>query len=565
MIPPIGVKIFGKDALGHKLKRLQKQLNQFGASATKIGRTMSVGMTVPMGMFGIHTLKTAADFEYGMNRVAAITEATGKDFALLRGEAKRLGEETTFTAGQVTQGMQLMAQASLPVQDIFKGVGAVLEGAQANMIDMGEAANISVGLMKTFGYTADELRVVMDMLTKTSMSSMTNFTQLADAFIYAGPTAGAMGKTLKETSTILGSLANGMIKSSMAGTSLRGMMAKLTAPAPQAISIMKGLGLRYKDILDTKGNLHSFIDIVKAFEKTSITAGQVLQIFGLRAGPGFQVLLNQGSEALQKMNDTIGDFAGTTKRISDVQIRGFRGQLWMLRSAFEGFEIAIADSGILQFATKIAKKFTELFRVFAKFHPGILKVGFGLLMLTAVIGPLLIALGAVSIAIAAISWPIIGIIAGVVALGVGIAALIIWWDRIVEIVAKFGWMLGLIAGPIGWLIWGVGLLIYNWDEFSQTLKDVYGWLKKVFDAISNANLMKLAELFGFGGGTEEEQAAKLARQEEMGKMFMGGAGYIPTSRAQINVNIPNAPKGTDVTVESEEIEMSVEQGLAFQG
>ena len=560
MIPPLIVKIFGRDGLSPKLAGIQKKLNSFSTSMNKVGRTMSVGLSVPMGLFGKSTLSTAGDFEYGMNRVTAITGATGKSFEKLRNQAKHLGETTTFTAGEVTEGMQMLAQAGLPVEDIYNSIGVVLKGAQANMVDMSEAANIGSGLMRTFGYTSKEMITVMDMLTKTSMSSMTNFTELAEAFLYAGPSAGAMGKTLKETSAVLGSLANGMMKGSMAGTALRGMMAKLSAPTTQAVKIMQSLGISYDDILDKKGNVKSFVDVVKAFEKTNVTAGQVLEIFGLRAGPGFQILLNQGSKALEDMMNTVGEFGGTTEKISKVQMQGFKGQLKALTSAFEGFQIAIADSGILVFATKFAKKVTEIFQTFAKANPRLLKFGFIIGLIVAAIGPMLVMIAAITSAFAAIS-PVVLIVAGAIAgLIATFSALYIWFDPIIDFTSRWGWILGLLTGPIGWLIWGVSLLVKHWDELIDTWKLAFEWLEKLLNKFSESKIGNwMLETFG-GMGTE--QAGGMGTRTPIQPFYSAIPG-VNTPKANINVNIANAPKGTTADVTSENLNTRVEQGLAF--
>ncbi len=551
MIPPIVIRIIGKDAFSTKFKSITKEVGQFGKSMQGVGRNMSLYLTAPMALFGASVLNTAGEFEYGMNRVRAITGATGAEFSMLENKALELGESTVHTANQVTQGMQLMAQSGIGVEKTYKGIEAVLHNASANMIDMGESANITVGLMGAFKMPIEELTDITDILTKTTISSMTGFTDLAEAFLYAAPTAGAMNKSLVETSSVLAIMANGMLRGSMAGTSLRGIMAKLTAPTPQAVGIMQKLGITYDDILDKKGDLKSFVDVVKAFEGTSITAGQVLQIFGLRAGPGFQIMLNAGSEALADMNERLEDFQGTAKEIAEIQLMGFKGQMWKLTSAFQGFKIAIAKSGILIWGMKVGKFLTEFFRKMAKFHPALLKWVFAFGMIVAIAGPLIFILGTL---IAMLPFLIIGF----------------------KLLA--GALLGIIWPIVGLLAFlYLGYKIYTqWDSIAKKFDEVKGHFKELIDDILYAFRLldrtgqALSE-FRFGDAWEAfsglapvlgrvPSGEHYAREQSFdASKYVFGRGFGGVIRVDVK-----APKGTDVSAEGEGgIALDVNQGKTF--
>jgi hypothetical protein len=337
------------------------------------------------------------------------------------------------------------------------------------------------------------------------------------------------------------------------------MMAKLTAPGQQQIEIMKSLGIRYDDILDKKGNMKSFVDVLRAFQGTSVTAGQVLQIFGLRAGPGFQVLLNQGTGALLKMMDKVGEFSGTTKKLSNIQISGFKGQLWMLVSAFDELSIAIAKSGVLQFATKFIFKITNLLLKLSETNPVILKLAFGIGALVAVVGPALIVIGAISAAVAAISLPVLAVIVAIIALVGWLGALIYWWDEVIEFTSKWGWALSFILGPIGIVIWAVSLLIKYWEKVKKVVMDVFDWISKLFTKIAESKFGSIVGSLFTEMGTRPEGG--LAGPYDMTNLISGFSTQKP--KAEITVNIPNAPKGTTAFVESEDIDTSVEQGLLY--
>ena len=80
--------------LDRGLKRAARKAKALGKQMRRIGRTMTVSMTLPIVGFGVAILKAAANFEKGMNQVQALTGATGKELTKLSDLAKKLGATT---------------------------------------------------------------------------------------------------------------------------------------------------------------------------------------------------------------------------------------------------------------------------------------------------------------------------------------------------------------------------------------------------------------------------------------------------------------------------------------
>ncbi len=76
--------------------------------------------------YWIGILKMAGDFEQGMNRVKALSGATGKQFEKLETQAKDLGATTQFSAGQVADAMGFLAQSGFTAQEIFEAMPATV-------------------------------------------------------------------------------------------------------------------------------------------------------------------------------------------------------------------------------------------------------------------------------------------------------------------------------------------------------------------------------------------------------------------------------------------------------
>ncbi len=461
------------------LKRLDTQLGVTRKKADKFGKNLgelakraqgfsiafTAATTLPIALFGFSALRAAGQFEKGMNRVRALTDATSDDFSLLTKQAKELGRTTQFTATQTADAMGFLAQAGLDATEIFAAIPGTLRLAGAAQLDFATTADIVTNVMKGMGIEADDLDDTVDILTKTFVSSNTDLSQLGQAMKFAGPVARGFGLTIAETTAILGRMGDAGIQASLAGTSLRGALTRLSDPGKEARDILGSLGVKTQD---SAGDIRNFIDILSDLEKAGINTTQVMQVFGLRAGPAISVLLNEGIEEIRKFESVLKSAGGTADRIQKQQLKGLIGQLTKLKSAWEGFLIAFAESGFTQILTTVLRKFTSWIASLAKLSPTILRFTGIVLGLIAILGPLLFIVATATLALKAL---------GVAALFAGKGMLFLP-VVIITIIALLALLIDdLIAFSNGQKS-VIGDLTEGWGLFGKTFNEIGGELFK---------------------------------------------------------------------------------------
>ncbi|MFJ8348994.1 phage tail tape measure protein [Streptomyces sp. NPDC094153] len=327
------------------------------ATGFKVGSVAAAGLTV-------NVLKTSSDFEKSMNQVRAVSGATGKDFQALRNQAKELGATTKYTASQAADGMGFLAMTGYKAHQILAAMPGTLSLAAAGNMDLARAADISSNIMTGYGFKASQTNKMVDVLAKTFVSTNTDLEQLGEAFKYAGPVAHAAGVKFEQASAAIGLMGNAGLQASMAGTSLRGAITRLLSPTKQVSEVLKKLGVRVKD---SSGKLLPLDQIIRQLEKSGAKTGDMMTIFGQRAGPAMLALVEQGSGALVKLTKELEKSGGTADRIAKIQMEGLEGQLVSLKSAWEGLMIEIGDLGVLNLATKGVEGLTTGVRDFTGF------------------------------------------------------------------------------------------------------------------------------------------------------------------------------------------------------
>ncbi len=288
-----------------------------------------------------------ASFEQQMARVKGLSGATEKEFAKLSATARRMGEETVFTANQAADAMGAFALQGFKTEEIIAALTPTLNLAAAAQLEMGQAAGITAGIMKGMKLDVSELGHVVDVLAKAATSSATDVPQLGEAMKALGPIAQASGASLEEVVGILKAFADVTITGSQAGTSLRNIFIRLQGGSSEVRKALDFLKVSIKDA--TTGAMKPLADIVEeltgAMSQYDAVTRQALTtaIAGTRAAAAFTTILSLGADKLREYTRGLQDSAGTAQRLADVQINTLTGSFKLLVSAITELGIALGE------------------------------------------------------------------------------------------------------------------------------------------------------------------------------------------------------------------------------
>jgi TP901 family phage tail tape measure protein len=390
-----------KSSLDNSVKTASGQVKKFGSATNEslmvvskrmsdVGKDLSKKVTLPLVALGTGALITAGNFEAGMNKVRAITGGTEADIKQLSDQAKELGSSTKFSATEAANAMSFLGMAGFDTNQILGAMPGTLQLAAAANMGLAEAADITSNVLSGFGIEVDQLGSVNDALVKTLTRTNTDLSQLGQAFKFVGPVAKGAGIEFNEVAAAIGLLGNAGIQAGMAGTSLRGAITALLNPSKQVSGIMQSLGLNVKD---ANGELLPLNEIIEQLEVSGASTGEMMQIFGQRAGPAMMALVEQGSEALRGLTEELDNSGGTAENIANIQMEGLNGAMTELKSAVEGFMIALGESGLLKAMTGFTKFLSTTVRALGNMNPVFLTTVTIVGAFAAALGPLLIVSG----------------------------------------------------------------------------------------------------------------------------------------------------------------------------
>ena len=485
-------KLDSIDKKGSSVGKTFDKMRQAGEKISSVGKTLTVGLTVPITALAVASGKTAMDFQSSMNQVAATMGMTSEeiangseDFKKLENAAKDMGKTTQFSASQAAEALNYMALAGYDVDKSVSTLPSVLNLAAAGGMDLATASDMVTDSMSALGEMAGTTESFVDKMAKTSQKSNTSVAQLGEAILTVGGTAKVLAGGTTEMNTALGILADNGVKGAEGGTALRNVILSLSAPTDKAAKKMQELGL---EVFDAQGNMRPLNDIFKDLDSTlsTMTQGEQTQvlnsIFNKVDLKSVNALLANSGERFNELSGYINDADGAASKMAETMNSGAQGAITKMKSALEGVGITIGER-FLPYIEKGANFVSKLCEGFQNLSPEMQNTILIIAGLLAAIGPVLVVLGTlisfvgkVGFAFATMS-PIITNAGGVVAfLSSGISGLI--------------GVMASVLGPIIAVVSVIGVFVaaivkaYNENEnFRNKVNEVFSQIQSIISNV----------------------------------------------------------------------------------
>lgn len=392
-----------------QLKKLDKtvgdnfrNVGNYASAVNKLsGFLGQLGIAFGFGAAVRYTFNTIKEFDQGIANLASVLGKSRSEIQALEKDARRLGETTKFTAGEVAQMQTEFAKLGFNETEILNATESTLALAGATGTELGRAAEVAGATLRGFGLNSREMKRVNDVMAKSFSTSALDMEKFAESMKYVAPVAKSAGVTLEETTAMLGKLADSGIRGSQAGTSLRRILTDMAAtgkPAQQALAELSEKGITLSDAMDEVGRnaqtsllvltknkdgidkLTSTLDLAaekftkndffKEAKKSGMTFDKALseinksedksakatEIFGNSMGQLALQMAETGktSKDLQAELDKASD---ASQKMAETQLNTLGGSMALLKSAIEA-QILGFDS---------ASKSSERFRTVIKF------------------------------------------------------------------------------------------------------------------------------------------------------------------------------------------------------
>ena len=489
-----------------KIDEAGKKIEAFGDSVTSAGQTIMPASMAVAGL-GAAAVKTAADFDTSMSKVAAVSGATGEDLDALRDKAREMGAKTKFSASEAGEAFEYMAMAGWKTGDMLEGIEGIMNLAAASGEDLATTSDIVTDALTAFGLSAQDSGHFADILAAASSNANTNVSMMGETFKYCAPIAGALGFSAEDTAEAIGLMANAGIKSTQAGTALRTIMNNLTGEIKLS---GKALGDVTIQTTNADGSMRDLSDILSdcrgAFSQLSESeqAAAAEALVGKNAMSGFLALMNAGegdiaklsgaidhcsdtfvktvdgaiipmSQALEEGIDWIEEYNGVSEQMAAVMQDNLSGQMTILKSQLQELAISFGEMlmpAIRKIVSKIQAFIDKLNGMSEGQRKAVLTIG----LIVAALGPLLVILGTVISKVGVAMQGFVKLATGVRKLGVAVKAGSGFFG-------KLGAALGGISGPVLAVVAVIAVLVATFKHLWDTNEEFRNAITAIWEGI----------------------------------------------------------------------------------
>lgn len=295
-----------------------------------------------------------ADFEQANANLATVLGKSVGEIAALTEQAKELGRTTEYTASQVTSLQTELAKLGFAEPEIMNMTEPVLHFATAVGTDLPQAAQLAGATLRIFGLQSEQTEDTLGVLAVATNKSALNFSYLQNAMSTVGPVANTFGFSVRDTTTLLGALADAGFDASSAATATRNILLNL---ANSSGKLAKALG----------EPVHTFPELMEGLKSLSargIDLSEALELTDRRSVSAFTSFL-KGADNAMELREALEDVDGELGRIADERMNTVQGSIKKLQSAWEGFVLAFSNSkgtikSVIDFITKGINTITDM-------------------------------------------------------------------------------------------------------------------------------------------------------------------------------------------------------------
>ena len=492
-----------------KLGVVGEKMQDAGDKISGVGQKL-LPVTAGVTALGTIAVKTGADFDAAMSKVAAVSGATGSEMDALREKAREMGSKTKFSASEAADAMNYMAMAGWKTNDMLSGIEGIMNLAAASGEDLASTSDIVTDALTAFGLSASDSGHFADILAAASSNANTNVSMMGETFKYAAPVLGSLGYSAEDSAIAIGLMANAGIKSSQAGTALRSAITNLAKPTDTVASAMEQYGI---SLTDSSGKMYSLRELMEQLRQKlgglseAEQAQAAASLFGKEAMSGMLAIINGSpadfeklSNAIDTCSDTVDGYNGTTEKMAAVMQDNLAGQVTILKSQLE--ELAISFSDILMPTIRsIVSRIQELVDKLNQLDPQTKETIAKIALVAAALGPMLVVLGKTISSVGTVFSAVSKLPALFSAVQSGIGA----------ITGALGVSLGPLLAIIAAVAALVAAFVHLWktnDEFKSNIIAIWEQIKSTFTGLTQGITDRLNALgFDFESFTDVLKAA----------------------------------------------------------
>lgn len=329
------------DGFSTKLKQVEEDIEStqekmsgfktVGDEFTKVGSSLTLGVTVPIVAAGGASVKFASDMETSMSKIGTISDSTQVPIDALKKAIIDMSNESGESASILAEGMYDAISSGVQTGEAVEFLSIALKDAKGGFTDTATAVDGLTSVLNGYGLeTKDALEISNQMMIAQNLGK-TTFGEMASVMGNIVPTANALKVESKELFSSMAVLTANGIKTSESVTGLKSAFSNIIKPTKDAQDAANALGIDFTtSAVATKGWKGFLVDLKDKLAESA---------------PEYAKLLDRQAQLKASMNslEKEGKKGSDEYKAMSAELKGVDGNMEILAKS--------SDSTIASFGT----------------------------------------------------------------------------------------------------------------------------------------------------------------------------------------------------------------------
>lgn len=220
-----------------------KSLINWGKNTQWAGRQLTVGLTMPMVLFGSSAAKIFQDVNEQLTRLQKVygeglKAPTKEALADIRSQTVGLARDLASTMGVAAKDTAAMAAdlaaTGLQGKDLLEGTREAMRLAKLGELDQQAAMTATVSLQNVYKLSTQDLTKSIDFLNAVENQTSTSLQDLVDGIPRVGPIVAQLGGSFKDTAVMMVAMKEAGVPAAQAANAIKSGLASLINPTKRA-------------------------------------------------------------------------------------------------------------------------------------------------------------------------------------------------------------------------------------------------------------------------------------------------------------------------------------------
>ena len=340
------------------IAKAESNFSKLTQSVASMAATLGISLGLKNVIKDVQSLTMS--FDYATRQIWTLLDITEEEFKSLQQSIIELSKQGVYSAEQIANAMYQAVSSGIEAEQAISFISDAMKAAQAGASDLFTVVDGLTTVMNAWGYSAEEVSKINDILFLGVDKGKTTFEELSSSIGLVAPTASQARVSLEEVIAAIAAMTQQGLSTSRAVFSLNQAIMSIIAPSEQAKKVINELGIEFNETALREQGFAAVLN--EAYEAANGNVEVLTTLFGsVQALRAVLSLTGEGAENFTSILEQMETVAGKTDAAYEKMQGSLENTRKQMQNMFDAIKLEIGQAMLpfLQWVTNIGMAFAE--------------------------------------------------------------------------------------------------------------------------------------------------------------------------------------------------------------